>query len=73
MEAGDELEPFVVAADHDRDEHALQLDRAGERLYVLGIEVADVVGDADSPSATRRPVVVTSASSTWKISSPSSR
>ena len=31
----------------ERDEHALKSDRAGECLDVLGVEVADVVGDAD--------------------------
>jgi hypothetical protein len=36
VEAGDELEPVLaVVADDDRDEHALYLDRAGERLDVL--------------------------------------
>ena len=47
MEASDELEAVAVVADDDRHEHALQLDRAGERLDVLGIERADVLGDAD--------------------------
>jgi hypothetical protein len=47
VEAGDQLEAFAVVADDDRDEHALQSDRAGECLDMLGVEVADVVGDAD--------------------------
>jgi hypothetical protein len=47
VEAGDELEAFAVVAHDDGDEHALQSDRAGECLDVLGVEVADVVGDAD--------------------------
>ena len=47
VKAGDELEAVAVVADDDRDEHALQLDRAGERLDVLGVERADVLGDAD--------------------------
>ena len=48
MEASDELEPVAgVVADDDRDEDALQLDRAGERLYVLGVERANVLGHAD--------------------------
>jgi hypothetical protein len=38
MEAGDELEAVAVIADSDRDKHALQLDRASERLDVLGVE-----------------------------------
>ena len=47
VEAGDQLEAVAVVADDDRDEHALKSDRAGECLDVLGVEVADVVGDAD--------------------------
>src|SRR3954451_3356533 len=47
MEAGDELEAVAVIADDDRDEHALHLDRAGERLDVRGIERANVVADAN--------------------------
>ena len=47
MKAGDELETVAVAAHDDGDEHALERDRAGERLDVLVVEVADVLGDAD--------------------------
>src|SRR3954469_11852412 len=47
MEVGDELEAVAVIADDDRDEHALHLDRAGERLDVRGIERANVVADAN--------------------------
>jgi hypothetical protein len=34
METGDELETVAVAAHDDRDEHALQRDRSGERFDV---------------------------------------
>jgi hypothetical protein len=48
VKASGEFKPVaVVVADDDRDDDALELDRAGERLDVLGVEVADVVGDAD--------------------------
>lgn len=47
VEPGDELERLPVVAHDDGDEHALEGDRAGERCDVLGVEVADVVGDAN--------------------------
>ena len=47
MEAGDQLEPVPVAADDDRDEHALQRDRSGERFDVRLVERAHVLGHAD--------------------------
>ena len=48
MEASDEFKPVVaVLADDDRDEHPLDLDAAGERLDVLGVERADILGHAD--------------------------
>ena len=49
VEAGDELEAVSPSAAHDeRDEHALQRDRPGERLDVRLVERAHVVGDADA-------------------------
>ena len=56
VEAGDELEALAVVADDNRDQHPLQLDRAGERLDVLGVECADVLGTWMWTSAMRRPV-----------------
>jgi hypothetical protein len=47
MEARDELEGLAVAAHDDRDEHALQRDRSGQRLDVRLVERAHVVRDAD--------------------------
>jgi hypothetical protein len=47
VKARDELEAVVPVADDNRHEHPLQRDRAGQRLDVLGIEVADVLRDAD--------------------------
>ena len=50
VKAGDE-QPAVglvgVGSDDERDEDALQRDRPGERLNVLGVELAHVLGHAD--------------------------
>src|SRR4051794_16598253 len=47
MEARDQLEALVIAADDDRDEHPLKVDRPGQGLDVRLTERADVVRDAD--------------------------
>ena len=47
VKAGDELEPVGVLAHHERDEDALQRDRSGQRLNVLVVEGAHVLGHAD--------------------------
>ena len=58
VKAGDQLEGVAVAAHDDRDEHALQRDRPGQRVHVRVVERADVVGHADlrrARPAARRP------------------
>jgi hypothetical protein len=48
VKAGNQLERAVgVVADDERDEDAMQLDRAGERLHVRLVELADVLRHAD--------------------------
>jgi hypothetical protein len=44
---GDQLEDLAVAANDDRDEHALQRDRPGKRFDVRLVERAHVLGHAD--------------------------
>ena len=57
VKAGDELEVVAVGTQDDGDEQALQRDRAGERVDVRGVEVADVVGHADAVERNGRRVV----------------
>jgi hypothetical protein len=47
VKARDQLIAAVVSADHKRDEQPLQLDRHSERVDVLCVEVADVIGGVD--------------------------
>jgi len=47
VKAGHELERVIVGPHDERDEHALQRDRPGQRLHVRLVERAHVVGHAD--------------------------
>jgi hypothetical protein len=47
VKARDELEAAAVVADDERDEHALQLDRAGESLHVRVVERPNVLRHAN--------------------------
>ena len=47
VKAGNQLIAAVAGANHERDEQPLQLDRRCERVDVLRVEVANVVGGVD--------------------------